>query len=64
VILNLVLVKLMHQAVLVEVVAILTKFSRCSSEFFDEILLFLCFILENICSEMYVLPLSEDIVED
>jgi len=54
----------MHQAVLVEVVAILTKFSRCSSEFFDEILLFLCFILENICSEMYVLPLSEDIVED
>jgi len=43
-----------------KVAAILREFSSCSSEIFDEILLFLCFILENICSQMYVLPKGND----
>jgi len=29
------------------VLAILREFSRCSSEIFDEVLFFLCFILEQ-----------------
>ena len=49
-------VKLAHQSGLMAVVAILSEFSRCSSEIFDEILLFLSFILENINSEIYVMP--------
>jgi len=43
------------------VVAILSELSRCSIEVFDEILLFLCYILENSCSHMYILPKSNDI---
>jgi len=37
------------------VAAILSEFSRCSSEIFDEILLYQSFILEKIFLEMYVL---------
>jgi len=33
------------------VVAILNEISRCSSKIFDEILLFLYFILDNNCSK-------------
>lgn len=43
-----VFVKLMHQAGLVAVAAILGEFSGCLSCIFDEILLFLCFILEKL----------------
>ena len=43
------------------VAAILSEFSKCSSEIFDEIVVFLCFILENSCSQMYVLPKSNDV---
>jgi len=49
---DLVLVKL--------VLAILSEFSRWSSEIFEEILLFLCFILESSCSQLYILPESND----
>jgi len=49
-------VKLMRWSGLMEVVAIRSELSRCLSEVFDEILLFLCFILENSYSQMYVLP--------
>ena len=35
------------------VVAVLCELSRCFSEIFDEILLFLCFIFENCYSQMY-----------
>jgi len=45
---------------LMEVASILNELSRCLSEIFDEILLFLHFILENSCSEMYALPKSDD----
>jgi len=38
-----------------EKVAILSEFSRCLPEIFDEILLFLCFILDNNCSQVYIL---------
>ena len=40
--------KLMHQSGLMDVAAILSELSRCSSEIFDEVLLFPCFILENL----------------
>ncbi|XP_021568659.1 60S ribosomal export protein NMD3 isoform X4 [Carlito syrichta] len=43
----------------VEVVAILCEFSRCSSEMFAPILFFVCFITENSCSQMCVLPKSD-----
>lgn len=43
-----VFVKLMHQAGLMAVAAILGEFSGCLSCIFDEILLFLCFILEKL----------------
>ena len=45
---------------LMAVVAIPSEFSRCLSEIFDEVLLFLCFILDNDFSQMYVLPKSND----
>ena len=54
------IVKLMHQSGLMTVAAILIDLSRCSSEIFDKILLLLCFILQNRCSQMYVLPKSDD----
>lgn len=44
---DLVCVKLMHRPVLVAVVGIPSELSRCLSENFDEILLFLRFILEK-----------------
>jgi len=44
---DLVFVKLMHQSDSVAVLVILSEFSRCSSEIFDEILLFLYFIFDN-----------------
>lgn len=53
--------KLMRWSGLMEVVAIRSELSRCLSEVFDEILLFLCFILENSCSQMYVLPKRDDV---
>ena len=56
----LVFVKLMHQDRLMAVIAISSEFSRCVSEIFDEISLFLCFILDNNCSQMYVLSKSDD----
>lgn len=43
-----------------KVVAIFNPFSKWSSEIFDEILHFLYFIPENICSQMYILPTSDD----
>ena len=42
------------------VVGILSEASKCSSEIFDEIFLFLYFILDNNCSQMYVLPKTDD----
>lgn len=59
-ILGLVFAKLMHQYASVDVVAILSEFSRHSSDISDEILLFLYFILENSCSCMFVLLKSYD----
>jgi len=53
---DLVFVKLMHQSDSRVMSAILSEFSKCSSEIFYLILLFLCFILENCCSQMYILP--------
>ena len=55
-----VFVKLMHQAGSVAVAAILSELSRCSSEILDEILLFMYFILDKYCSQMYILPKSDD----
>ena len=46
-------VKLMHHSDLMEVAAVLSEFSRCWSDIFDEILLFLCFNLENSCPQLY-----------
>jgi len=45
--------KLAPQSHLMAVAAILSKLSRRSSGSFDDILLFLCSILENSCSQMY-----------
>lgn len=58
-----VLVKLMHQSSSVEVAEILTEFSRYSSETFDEILFFHCFILENSCSQTYILLKSDEVTK-
>lgn len=44
-----------------EKVAIPSEFSRCLFETFDEMLLFLCFIHDNNCSQVYVLPKSGDL---
>ena len=56
-----VFVKLMPQCLcLTQVAGILSEFSKHSSEIFDGILLFLCFILHNNCSQMRVLPTSDD----
>jgi len=52
----------MHQSGLMEEVAILSVFTRCSSEVFDKILFFLYFILENNYSKMYLLPKRDDMV--
>ena len=57
---DLIFVKLMHQSGLMVVVAILSELSRYSSEIFDESLLFLCFILDSKCSQMCILPKSDD----
>jgi len=43
----------MHQSGLIEVFAILSEFSRCSSEIFDEILPFLYFIFGNSRNEQF-----------
>lgn len=40
----------------VEVAAILIELSGCLSEIFNEILHFLCIILENSSSQMHILP--------
>lgn len=45
------------------VVAVLSEFSRCSSEIFAVSLLFLYFILDNSCLQMYVLPKISDVNE-
>ena len=45
----------MHQSGLMAEAAVLSELSRCSSEIVDEILL-LCFILEDSCSQMCILP--------
>jgi len=63
VICDLAFVKLTHQSFSMEVVAILSKSSRCLSRIFDDILLFLYFILENSCSQKYLLPKSNDMIE-
>ena len=52
--------KLVHHPGSVAVAAILSELSRCSSEIFDGVLFFLFFILDNNCSQMYVLPKSDD----
>jgi len=57
---GLVFMKLVQQFGSVEVVVILSEFSRCSSEIFGAILFFLFFIFEYNCSQMYVLPKSDD----
>jgi len=51
--------KSMHQTGSMAVVAI-SELSRCLSETSDDILLFLFFIFENSCSQMYVLPSNND----
>ena len=58
---HLVFVKPMYQTGSMAVVAIRREFSVYSSEIFDEIFLFLYFILDNNCSQMYVLPKSDDV---
>lgn len=50
---DLVFVKQMHQGDLMAAVATPSAFFRCSSEIFDKILLFLCFIFDNVYSQMY-----------
>jgi len=45
----------MHQSGSMAEAAVLNELSRCSSEVVDEILL-LCFILENSCSQLCILP--------
>jgi len=41
-------------------VVAISELSRCLSETSDDILLFLFFIFENSCSQMYVLPSNDD----
>ena len=57
---DLVFEKLTHKCSLIAAVAVLSELSRCSSEISHEILLFLCFILENDCSQMHAMPMNED----
>jgi len=45
-----------HQPGSKAVAAILSELSMGSSEIFDDILFFLCFTLENSCSQIYVVP--------
>lgn len=52
-------VELMHQCSSVEAVPILSELSRCLSQIFDAILLYV--ILENSCSQLYVLTKNDDI---
>jgi len=52
-------VKLARQSGLMAVVAILSEFLQVFFRDFDEILLFLHFIPENGCSQMYVVPKSD-----
>ncbi|MEQ5385700.1 hypothetical protein [Providencia alcalifaciens] len=52
--------KLTHQSGLMALVAILSGLSGCSVEIFDEILLYLCFIIQNSCSQVDVLQESND----
>jgi len=51
----------MLQSDSVAMVAILSELSRYLSEIFDEMLLFLYFILQNNCSSMHALPNSDDL---
>ena len=53
---DLAFLKQIYQVGSATVVAILNEFSRCSVEIFAEMLLFLCFILENYCSQIVILP--------
>lgn len=46
----------MHQTGSMKVVTIPHELSRCSSDIFDLILVFPCFILENRSLQMYILP--------
>ena len=57
---HLALAKLKELSGSVTVASVLSEFSRCLSEISDEILFFLCFILENSCSQMYMMPKSDD----
>mgnify|MGYP001853312799 CR=1 FL=1 len=56
-----VFVTVVHQAALMVVAANLSEFFRCLSEILGGILLFLYFILDNNCSQMYILPNSSDV---
>lgn len=51
----------MHWSGLMEVVTNLNEFSRCLSEIFGEISLFLYFVTENSWTQMYVLPKRDDV---
>mgnify|MGYP001855700617 CR=1 FL=1 len=53
--------KMCHHG-LMAVIAALSELSRCSSEIFDEILLFLYFTVDS-CSQMCILPKSNDLNE-
>lgn len=54
------LVELMPQAG--PTVALPRELSQCSSEIFGEIFVFLCFILGNNHSEVFILPKNNDLV--
>ena len=60
---HLALAKLKELSGSVTVASVLSEFSRCLSEISDEILFFLCFILENICLQMYMVPESDGMNE-
>ena len=55
--------KPVYQSGLMEVVEFFCEFSKHKSEIFDEILLFLYFILENNCSQMCIM-LKNDMNQD
>jgi len=56
------LVKLTHQSGSLAVAAVLSVFSRCMSETFDEISFFLCFILEKLLLPHQCLVVAEQFV--
>lgn len=55
-----VLVKLMHHSSLMAGVAVLSELSKRWVEISDEILVFVCFILASYCSQICILPKSND----